>query len=198
MITLRSEIQNLNKEYSKNKDAIVAKHKILLHLNLANGGEYEPPFIHIYKLYGSTGSINFQRCNYESIRKGKNPDKDLFNMLFTNNPPVNLFRVHDGHYITFRPEAKDGDGPFLKNNETIKEYDLLGPLLIKFDHLDNLPREYSISWYTSINDKIYQIKIQFHYIDTTSFASKRYANVTYYYQKAQDYKFDEFFKAIKD
>lgn len=62
---------------------------------------YETPFIHYGKLYDTAGSVHFGRCNYQSIKTGKDPDTALLRALLAAHPPLPLVRYKRGT-VSFR------------------------------------------------------------------------------------------------
>jgi len=111
METKQQELDKLAQDTEGKRAEIEAKYVILDQMAGIIEG-YEPPSIHYGQLYGSNGSIHFRGCDYESIRKGKSPDRDLLAALLKAFPPQPKVQVRDG-CLSYRPAVKEWKGELL-------------------------------------------------------------------------------------
>src|SRR5690242_1625125 len=104
-MSLDDELNKLDEEHARKRADLQREFYIRAKV-LADTSEYHPAFIHVGKLYGSVGQVSFKGTEYESLRKGKQPDVTLLKQLLTNHPPVPRVKVRDGS-LSFRPATQD-------------------------------------------------------------------------------------------
>lgn len=135
----KEELDKLSLKMEEEKKAICAKYRVLDQLgNTAEG--YVMPFVHYCKLYGTAGSIHFQHCSYESIRKGRNPDRELLDKLLKQFPPFPLVQVKDG-CRSFRPATQEWKGELLDVCPVTIRIETLHQPMAKFQWVSKLGEE---------------------------------------------------------
>lgn len=149
--TLDSELQSLRKEYEKKEQELIKHYQVLS--MLPDAGDYAPPSICHYRLYGSVGSITYRIQRYSSIAKGKNPDAHLLKTLLTNHKPVDLMLIR-GAFTSIRPEPE--------TYESNGEVTLLDPVTIRMtpSYYDTCNR---VEWYGKVGEDIWRFSVEFPY-----------------------------------
>lgn len=87
------ELTEMEKQCAAKRKAVEAKHRVMRLLPYEG---YEEPFVFYSKLHGTVGTVHFRNCNYETLRRGKDPDRDLPATLLDQFPPLPLYLVKDG------------------------------------------------------------------------------------------------------
>lgn len=149
MKTLTEELSALEKKSAKEAADLRAKHEVLKHL--PDIGEYAPPSVHMYALYGAAGSLHFRHQRYSSIAEGKSPDPALLRQLLAAFPPVDALLWRDGS-VSFRPEPET-----YTNNGEIKE---IAPVQFRIQ-----PSEYSrtvdVQWWSTVGERLMRFEVEF-------------------------------------
>jgi hypothetical protein len=159
MKTEEQELQALERKMQDEREAIAAKHKILA--TLGDLGEYAPPSVHYYKLYGSRGSVAFKIQRYSSIAEGKSPDRELLTRLLAQFPPVERVQVKDG-CTSFRPHvAAAGFNLASLKGETDWRGNLLDvcPITVRIEVFQGPTVDFE--WYAQVNGELWEFKVEY-------------------------------------
>jgi hypothetical protein len=166
MKTLEQEMQELQDKHAEAARELEAKHAVLV--KLGDIGEYEPPSVHYFKLYGARGGVHFRYNKYSSLRKGSNPDRALLARLLKDFPPVDRVQVKDG-CTSFRPAvtAPGFNRELAKGMSGIKpeETDWRGELLDVFPVTVRLEvfqgPDARFEWYADLDGVLWEFSVEF-------------------------------------
>ena len=148
------ELKELENSTLKKREAIITKWEVLEVFGNSID-KYEAPHVHTTTLYGTAGLIHFARCDYESIRSGKNPDKELLRFLLEKYPPVNILKVKEFGTTSFRPESTITDV-----SEDLL-YECFGVVVDVYPHgYPGIPNgRCKAKWTTVIRDKMWRMEV---------------------------------------
>lgn len=148
---LDSELQSLREKYTREEQELINRYQVLS--MLPDSGDYAPPSICHYKLYGSVGSITYRIQRYSSIAKGKNPDAQLLKKLLTQHEPVDLMLIRRS-CVSIRPEPET----YESNGEVV----LLDPVTIRMkpSHYDTCN---VVEWYGKVGEDLWKFSVEFPY-----------------------------------
>jgi hypothetical protein len=113
------------------------------------------PSIHMHKLWGHAGSINFRFCEYETLRKGADPTLETVRALaaaFPHMEPLSLYR--DG-CVSVREDRSIKAVDYEKEQITITP---VAPFMVRLDRLSN---RLEIEWTATIADRPMRISVHF-------------------------------------
>jgi hypothetical protein len=146
------EREKLDKKYEQDVEALKRKHSILTFLgDLIDG--YEQPSVFYRRLYGSVGIVNLIRCHYDSLRKGKDPDRALLLEAMRRFPPMPVQKIKDRGTTSFRP-AGNMDG-VSEEAEITNVY----PVTVRIETYIQPARTFE--WYALLNNELWEFKVEF-------------------------------------
>src|SRR5262245_768504 len=153
MKTLEERLAETKQKYEKEQAETIKRYEVMKQVMHYLEGYYEP-MVYFYKLYGRIGSIHVHGCEYESIRKGKNPNADLLRLLLEKFPPVRMMKVKDG-CTSFRPDTDE-------NNEQLREgadvYECHS-VIVKVETFQH--RVADFEWTAEIDGDLYAFSVRF-------------------------------------
>lgn len=147
--TMEEELTALEIKMQAELKHIERKYAVLS--SLPDLGEYAPPSIHSGTLYGSVGSLHFQRQRYSSIAEGKSPDAALLGKLLVAVPPVDLV-LFKGGCTSIRPEPE----AYTNNGE----YREIGPVTVEVDPT-NYSQTTAVKWFGALAGDIWGVSVEF-------------------------------------
>jgi hypothetical protein len=160
MGTLEQELAELRAKQAKKEAELVREHAILTHFGEFLDAGYGRPMIHFSRLYGQRGSVYFNWQNYDSIRKGKNPDASLLARLLERFPGEPKVMYRDS-CVGMRAE-----GNALEAQEKARECGMsaevtpVEPVTVAIE-----PASYSntakFEWLTSLDGELWEIHVEF-------------------------------------
>lgn len=162
MKTIQEKLDDIQKEAETKVKHAIKAHEVISSLPKHILEKYVTPSVHFTKLYGTTLWLNFKRCNYETLRDGKeNPDRSLLRELLTLFPPIDAIKHHDG-CTSFRPILEGFDSTELTG--TIEN---IYGVTVRVN-----PSEYSneakFEWYTYAGEEVYKISVEFSIWEVTA------------------------------
>jgi hypothetical protein len=151
-INLQAELANRKAELQADLNAKTRELEIEMEIrsSLPYFAEYVQPSVFVTKLHGASAWVSYKHCRYDSIREGKNPNRQLLAELLKAFPAVDMVK-RKGSCTSFQPRDVDSKG---YDSET-----WIDPYVIRLQ-----PQSYtgtaSIEWYTEINGKRITIAVE--------------------------------------
>lgn len=148
------ELAEVGRRAEEKKAAIQAKYKVLEALGTIGQG-YKQPFIHVGKLYGTTGSIAFQHDWFAYGKpETKQPDAELLRAMLAAFPPVGKTMYRDG-CLSFRPSSVITPEMEEKSTDCLD----ICPLTVDLELYQH--QTASFEWFAEIAGELWRFAVEF-------------------------------------